>query len=97
MAKPISGSNGIGAGETPPQLYNKMKKIMTPKQFDKLIKTSPFASPSLHEKLLAELDYKKFDTGGRNHRLSVFVKTFFQGALFLGLMLAVYIIGALLF
>ena len=54
---------------------------MTPKEFDKLIK----------------VDYKKFDTGGRNHRVSVLVKTFFQGALFLGLMLTVYIIGALLF
>jgi len=86
-----------GGEKSPPTLLTTMKKIMTPKQFDKLIKASPFASPSLHEKLLAELDYKKFDTGGRNHRLSVFVKTFFQGALFLGMMLAVYIIGALLF
>jgi len=87
-----------GGEKSPPTLLTTMKKNMiSPKQFDKLIKASPFASPSLHEKLLAELDYKKFDTGGRNHRLSVFVKTFFQGALFLGLMLAVYIIGALLF
>jgi hypothetical protein len=85
-----------GGEKSPPTLLTTMKKIMTPKQFDKLIKASPFASPSLHEKLLAELDYKKFDTGGRNHRVNVLVKTFFQGALFLGLMLAVYIIGALL-
>ena len=69
---------------------------MTPKEFDKLIGASPFAEPSLRKKLFAGMDYKKFDTGGRNHRLSVLVKTFFQGALFLGLMLAVYIIGALL-
>jgi hypothetical protein len=43
------------------------------------------------------MDYKKFDTGGRNQRLNVLVVTFLQGAFFLGLMLAVYIIGALLF
>jgi hypothetical protein len=70
---------------------------MTPKEFDKLIKTSPFAEPSLRKKLLADLDYKKFDTGGRNHRVNVLLVTFFQTAFFLLSLLAIYIIGALLF
>jgi hypothetical protein len=70
---------------------------MTPKEFDKLIKASPFAAPSLRKKLLAGMDYKKFDTGGRNQKISSILIPFLQGAFFLLSMLMIYIIGALLF
>ena len=73
--------NGNGRGEIPAHSFNLKKKIMTPKEFDKLIK----------------VDYKKFDTGGRNQRLNVLVVAFFQTAFFLLSLLAIYIIGALLF
>ena len=70
---------------------------MTPKEFDKLIKASPFAAPSLRKKLLAGMDDKKVDTGGRNQKISCLFFQFVGCAFFLLSMLAIYIIGALLF
>jgi len=68
---------------------------MTPKEFDKLIKTSPFAEPSLREKLLKDIKVNHKRPSKIKKLFSTYWKDFLGCAFLLWAFLIIYIIGAL--
>ncbi len=70
---------------------------MTPKEFDKLIETSPFAEPSLREKLLKDVEVNHKRPSKIKKLFLTYWKDFLGCAFLLWAALMIYITGALLF